>query len=174
MGQKKQKKVPRVPLLALGEEVLPRVLEQWLSGKRLLPWVPVHGTRGRGHLPRVLEHGTRRRLCFQIFGKRLRPMLPSNANFLLRVPLSPECCTRGRWLSPSATLPWVPWVLQHSGKPLFPEKIGFPECPIFGTRERVWHSGNFSSPVVRHASRGTVLACHEVYVGKNGWWQFHQ
>jgi hypothetical protein len=42
-----KKKVPRVPLLALKEEVLPRVPEQWLSGRRLLPRVPTRGTRGK-------------------------------------------------------------------------------------------------------------------------------
>jgi hypothetical protein len=124
------------------------------SGKRLLPRVPAHGTWGIGHLPRVLEHGTREDI-FHFFGKRFRPKAPSNANFLLWVLLFPECCTRGRWLSPSVTLPRVPWVLPHSGKPLFPEcfsfpsaflprvqhsgKIGFPECPIFSTRGRVRH-----------------------------------
>jgi hypothetical protein len=58
------------------------------------------------------------------------------------MPVFPECHallgTRGRPSSPSAVLPRV----QHSGK------IGFPECPIFGTRGSVWHSGKFASLVV--------------------------
>jgi hypothetical protein len=84
------------------------------------------GTRGEEvTFPECLSMALREDFC-QIFGKRLRPMLPSNANFLLRVPLFPECCTRGRWLSPSATLRRVPWFLQHLGKPLFPECISSP------------------------------------------------
>jgi hypothetical protein len=95
---------------------------------------------------------------FIFFCERLRPMLPSNAPFLLRVPVFPECCTRGRWPSPSAWFPRVSCPFRHSGKPLFPEcrlprvlhsgKRGFPECPIFGTRGSIWHSGNSASPVV--------------------------
>jgi hypothetical protein len=93
---------------------------------------------------------------------------PSNVPFLFRVPSSPsvalgedglprvlvfpECHallgTRGRPSSPSAFLPRV----QHSGK------IGFPECPIFGTRGRLWHSGNFGSPVVPAPSAGSTTA----------------
>jgi hypothetical protein len=124
-----------------------------LSGKRLLPRVPAHGTRGRGHLPRVLEHGTRRRLFSIVLANGsvqcCRQMqiffceCPSSPSVALReaifprVPPFPEfhgfCDTRERLSSLSSFLPRV----QHSGK------IGFPECPIFGTRERVWHSGNF-------------------------------
>jgi hypothetical protein len=54
-------------------------------------------------------------------------MLPSNATFLFRVPVFPECNS-----SPSATL----------GEDFFPE------CPIFGTRGSAWHSGKIASPVV--------------------------
>jgi hypothetical protein len=107
-----------VPLLALGEEVLPRVPGVGHSGKRSPPRVLEVGSRGRGHLPRVQEHGTREDL-FQFFGKRFRPMLPSNPNFILRVLLFPECCTQGRWPSPSATLPRVSWASRHSGNALF-------------------------------------------------------
>jgi hypothetical protein len=63
-----------------------------------------------------------------------------------------------RFSSASIPLPRVSWTLRHSGKPLFPEcnsspsatlgKSFFPDCPIFGTRESPWHSGNFHSPVV--------------------------
>jgi hypothetical protein len=122
-GEKKLKKIKIFP------RVLPRDTRRrdpspsaysWHSGKRLLPRVLAHGTRGRGHLPRVLEHGTWEDI-FHFFGKRFRPKAPSNAKFLLWLSLVPECCTRGRRLSPSVTLPRVPWVLRHSGKPLFPE-----------------------------------------------------
>jgi hypothetical protein len=110
----------------------------WHSGKRLLPRVLAHGTRGRGHLRWVLEHGTWEDI-FHFFGKRFRPKAPSNAKFLLWLSLVPECCTRGRRLSPSVTLPRVPWVLRHSGKPLFPEcntrEDWLPWVPDF------WHSG---------------------------------
>jgi hypothetical protein len=78
----------------------------------------------------VLEHGNREDF-FQFFGERLRPMLPSNATFLLGVPTFPECHalldTRGSLHSPSAILPRV----QHSG-----------------TQGSLWHSGNLASPVV--------------------------
>jgi hypothetical protein len=43
----KQKLVPRVPFLALGEEPLPRVLEQGTQGRGVLPRVLVQGSRGR-------------------------------------------------------------------------------------------------------------------------------
>jgi hypothetical protein len=91
---------------------------------------------------------------FNFFCKRLRLVPPSNVPFLFRVPSSPsvalgedglprvpvfpECHARGRPSSPSAILPRV----QHSGK------IGFSECPIFGSRGSSRHSGNYSSPVV--------------------------
>jgi hypothetical protein len=102
MGQKKQKikNSSRVPTKA--------------------PECQRRGTRGIGHLPRVLEHGTRGRL-FPIFCERLRPMLSSNAPFLLSVPVFLECCTRGRWPFSSAWLPRVSCHFRHSGKPPFPE-----------------------------------------------------
>jgi hypothetical protein len=128
------------------------------SGKRPFPECQGQGTRGRGHLFRVLGLGTRGR-AFPIFlngSVCLRrqmelfffvcPSSPSVAlgeDGLPRVPFFPECFalsgTRGRPSSPSAILPRV----QHSGK------IVFPECPIFGTRGRTWHSGNIASPVVK-------------------------
>jgi hypothetical protein len=56
--------------------------------------------------------------------------------------LFPEWCTQGWGPSPSAFLPRVPWTLQHSEKPLFPE------CPIFGTQGSGGHSRNFASSAV--------------------------
>jgi hypothetical protein len=111
---------------------------------------------GSHRLPRVPQ--TFGEGVFHFFGGRLRPMLPSSSLFfsvcapspsvalgedgLPLVCFFPECrgllSTRRSIPSPSAILPWV----QHSGK------IGFPECPIFGTRGSLWHSGNFGSPVV--------------------------
>jgi hypothetical protein len=81
---KKIKIDPRVPLLALGEEVLPRVPEQWLSGKRLLPRVSTRGTRGRGHLPRVLEHVFTRGRHFSIFWQTT----PSNVAVKCKFPFA--------------------------------------------------------------------------------------
>jgi hypothetical protein len=94
----------------------------------------------------VLEHGTRGR-HFSLFWQRFRPKTPSTANFLLWVPLFPECCTRGRRLSPSVTLPRMPWVLRHSGKPLFPECISSPSATLgkdwLPRVPNFWHSGRF-------------------------------
>jgi hypothetical protein len=74
------------------------------------------------------------------------PSVALGEDGLPRVPFFPECHallgTRGRPPSPSAILPRV----QHSGK------SGFPECPIFGTRGSVWHSGKIASPVVSSSS----------------------
>jgi hypothetical protein len=71
------------------------------------------------------------------------PSVALGEDGLPRVSVFPECHahlgTWGRSPSPSAILPRV----QHSGK------IGFPECPIFGTRGSAWHSGKIASPVVR-------------------------
>jgi hypothetical protein len=70
-----------------------------------------------------------------------------------RVSPFPEChgfCdTRESLSSPSVFLPRV----QHSGK------IGFPECPIFGTRGRVRYLGNLGSPVVDVHGRGKKGPC---------------
>jgi hypothetical protein len=63
----KKKMVPRVQMLALGEEVIPRVPGTRHSRKRSLPRVLGAGSRGRGHLPRVLGLGTRGRVFFQFF-----------------------------------------------------------------------------------------------------------
>jgi hypothetical protein len=59
--------------------------------------------------------------------------------------------------------PRVP--VQHSGK------IGFPECPIFGTRGSPWHSGKIASPVVIKMiismAKGTAsfsLICLKIWV----------
>jgi hypothetical protein len=133
------------------------------SEKRLLPRVPAHGTRGRGHLPQVLEHGTWGR-HFSFFWQTVPSKDTVKCEFpFVSVPLPrvlysgkkalPEChpslSVMGFAAVGKASLPRV----QHSGK------IGFPECPIFGTRGRVWHSGNFSSPVVCYgvAARGREL-----------------
>jgi hypothetical protein len=133
---------------------------RWHSGKRPFPecYVEALGEVSRKN-----------------FLKRCRLFVPSNTTFLFRVPSFPsvalgedglprvssfpECHallgTRGSLPSPSAILPRV----QHSGK------IGFPGCPIFGTRGSMWHSGNLASPVVsRHAAPGEHRAgvgnCH--------------
>jgi hypothetical protein len=117
---KKQKLVPRVPSLALGEEP------------------PSPSARARHSRKRPPSPSVGPRLSGKIFFKRFRPPPPSKANFLLRVPVFPECCTRGlprvplflecRALigtreslsSPSATLgeEWLPRVpdFWHSGK----------------------------------------------------------
>jgi hypothetical protein len=95
--------------------------------------VPSPVTRGRGLIPRVLGEGTRGRVFLSPF---------SSSAFRPLVSLFRECHglsgTRGSLSSLSAILPRV----QHSGKSFFPE------CPIIGTRESHWHSGNFHSPVV--------------------------
>jgi len=65
--------------------------------------------------------------------------------FLCRVPIFPECCTRGRGPLPSADLYRVPGSLLHSGKSLFPECNSSPSATIGeDSLSRVpdfWHSG---------------------------------
>jgi hypothetical protein len=120
--------------VTLGEETLPECQEKAL-GERLLPRVLAHGTRGRGHLPRVLEHGTRGR-HFSFFWQTV----PSKGTVKCEVPF-----VSARRLSSSVTLPRVPWVLRHSGKPLIPECISSPSATLVEDwLPRVpdfWHSG---------------------------------
>jgi hypothetical protein len=70
------------------------------------------------------------------------PSVALGEDGLPRVASFPKCLslfgTRESLSSPSAILPRV----QLSGK------SGFPECPIFGTRGSIWHSGNFTCPIV--------------------------
>jgi hypothetical protein len=58
-------------------------------------------------------------------------MLSSNATFLFRVSVFPECCAWGRWPSPCAGLPRVPCPLGNRGRPPSPSAI----------LPRVQHSG---------------------------------
>jgi hypothetical protein len=133
--------------------------------KKILPRVSHPSTRGRDPSPSARMRHSGKRLAspssrVRHSGKRfaspsarvrhsgksvLKISLFPHIVFCSRVPLLPECCTRGRGSSRSASLPRVPWTIrrvQHSGNSFFPE------CPIFGTRGSPEHSGNFHSPVV--------------------------
>jgi hypothetical protein len=129
--------------LALGEEVLPRVSGTRHSGKRS----PSPSTRDKAlgkafsiFLADASVQCYRQVHFFSVCASSLSVALGEDG--LPRVSFFPEChgllSTRGSIPSSSAILHRV----QHSGK------ISFPECPIFGTRGSVWHSGNFASPVV--------------------------
>jgi hypothetical protein len=102
-------------------------LSKWASW---LPREPRTSTQGRVATPPRAVGVALGEDFFQIFCKRFRPMPLLSANFLLRVPLFPECCTRGRWLSPSVSLPRVSCAFRHSGKPLFPECNSSPSATL--------------------------------------------
>jgi hypothetical protein len=96
------------------------------------------GTRGRGHLPRVLEHGTQgRHFSFFLANGSVQRRRQMRISFC-------ECHS-----SPRVILPRVPWVLRHSGKPLFPECFSSPSATLGeDLLPRVpdfWHSGKSSA-----------------------------
>jgi hypothetical protein len=102
------------------------------------------GTRGRGHLPRV--PGTRHSgKAFSIFLADASVQCCCQVHFFSRVRVFPECCSRGRWPSPSVFLPRVSWPFKHSGKQFFPECNSSPNATLGeDCLPRVpgfWHSG---------------------------------
>jgi hypothetical protein len=108
---------------------------------------PSPSARSRHSGKRPPSPSARPRLSGKIFFKRFRPPPPSNANFFLRVPVFPECCTQGRWASPSASLPRVSRTHRQSGKPLFPECNSSPSATLgeewLPRVPDFWHSGKY-------------------------------
>jgi hypothetical protein len=118
---------------ALGELATSPSVGTWLSGKRSPSPTPS---------ARAWHSGT---TFFQFFGERLRPMVPSNATFLFRVPSFPECCTQERLPSRSAALLRVSCASRHSGKPPFPECNTSPSATLgedlLPRVPEIWQSG---------------------------------
>jgi hypothetical protein len=118
MGAKNQKNiVPRVPPVALGEEtIFPECYVEALGE-----------CSGR------------------IFLETVPSLDTVKYNFSFSCALSPECCSRGGWPSPSAGLPRVSCTFRHSGKPPFPECNSSPSATLGEDwLPRVldfWHSG---------------------------------
>jgi hypothetical protein len=117
------------------------------SGKRLLPRVPAHGTRGRGHLPRVLEHGTRGR-HFSFFLQTVPSKGAVKCEFPFVSATLPQVLHSGKMTSPECHPSPSAMGFAALEKASLPRVLFFPECPIFGTRGRLRHSGNLGSPVV--------------------------
>jgi hypothetical protein len=114
------------------------------------------GTRGRASSPSArARHSGKRcpspsaspRLSGKIFLKRFRPPRRQMQISFLRVPVFPECCTRGRWSSSSASLHRVSGTYRHSGKPLFPECNSSPSATLgeewLPRVPDFWHSGKY-------------------------------
>jgi hypothetical protein len=116
------------------------------------------GTRGRGPSPSAWEKALGEEVTFPeclgqgTQGRRFSFFLADasvqcccQVHFFSRVRVFPECCSRGRWPSPSVFLPRVSWPFKHSGKQFFPECNSSPNATLGeDCLPRVpgfWHSG---------------------------------